>query len=165
LVLTAFQGRGIASAATAQAIVQAKADGKHRFLRGSGAGAGRAAAGQGAGAAPLERRHRGAHPAGRPADRGPRAPRRTRHRQASRSGAPAPRVLGRRLSRPPPARRPTAQRHDTPRHSGPAAPPPGRCGVDARSPPQAPPWRRSSTAGPGAAAPTVLSSRGRTVSW
>jgi RimJ/RimL family protein N-acetyltransferase len=32
LVLTAFQGRGIASAATAQAIVQARADGKHRFL-------------------------------------------------------------------------------------------------------------------------------------
>lgn len=32
LVLTAFQGRGIASAATAQAIVQARAEGKHRFL-------------------------------------------------------------------------------------------------------------------------------------
>ncbi len=32
LVLPAFQGRGIASAATAQAIVQARADGKHRFL-------------------------------------------------------------------------------------------------------------------------------------
>lgn len=32
LVLTAFQGRGIASAATAQAIVQTRADGKHRFL-------------------------------------------------------------------------------------------------------------------------------------
>jgi RimJ/RimL family protein N-acetyltransferase len=32
MVLTAFQGRGIASAATAQAIVQARADGKHRFL-------------------------------------------------------------------------------------------------------------------------------------
>jgi RimJ/RimL family protein N-acetyltransferase len=32
LVLTAFQGRGIASAATALAIVQARADGKHRFL-------------------------------------------------------------------------------------------------------------------------------------
>ncbi|MGE5335118.1 MAG: GNAT family N-acetyltransferase, partial [Nitrososphaerota archaeon] len=32
LVLTAFQGRGIASAATAQAIGQARADGKHRFL-------------------------------------------------------------------------------------------------------------------------------------
>ncbi|HEY7975174.1 MAG TPA: GNAT family N-acetyltransferase, partial [Ktedonobacterales bacterium] len=32
LVLTAFQGRGIASAATAQAIIQARAEGKHRFL-------------------------------------------------------------------------------------------------------------------------------------
>lgn len=32
LVLTAFQGRGIASAAAAQAIIQARADGKHRFL-------------------------------------------------------------------------------------------------------------------------------------
>ena len=32
LVLTAFQGQGIASAATAQAIVQARAEGKHRFL-------------------------------------------------------------------------------------------------------------------------------------
>src|SRR5215472_9025790 len=32
LVLTAYQGRGIASAATAQAIVQARADGKHQFL-------------------------------------------------------------------------------------------------------------------------------------
>ena len=32
MVLTAFQGRGIASAATAQAIVQARAEGKHRFL-------------------------------------------------------------------------------------------------------------------------------------
>jgi RimJ/RimL family protein N-acetyltransferase len=32
LVLTAFQGQGIASAATAQAIVHAKADGKHPFL-------------------------------------------------------------------------------------------------------------------------------------
>ncbi len=32
LVLTAFQGQGIASAATAQAIAQARADGKHRFL-------------------------------------------------------------------------------------------------------------------------------------
>lgn len=32
LVLTAFQGRGIASAATAQAIVQARADGRRRFL-------------------------------------------------------------------------------------------------------------------------------------
>jgi RimJ/RimL family protein N-acetyltransferase len=31
-VLPAFQGRGIASAATAQAIAMAKADGKHRFL-------------------------------------------------------------------------------------------------------------------------------------
>jgi RimJ/RimL family protein N-acetyltransferase len=32
LVLTAFQGRGIASAATAQAIIQSRAEGKHRFL-------------------------------------------------------------------------------------------------------------------------------------
>jgi len=32
LVLTAFQGQGIASAATVQAIVQARAEGKHRFL-------------------------------------------------------------------------------------------------------------------------------------
>lgn len=32
LVLTTFQGRGIASAATVQAIAQARADGKHRFL-------------------------------------------------------------------------------------------------------------------------------------
>jgi RimJ/RimL family protein N-acetyltransferase len=32
LVLTAFQGRGIATAATAQAIDHARADGKHRFL-------------------------------------------------------------------------------------------------------------------------------------
>jgi RimJ/RimL family protein N-acetyltransferase len=31
-VLPAFQGRGIAAAATAQAIVLARADGKHRFL-------------------------------------------------------------------------------------------------------------------------------------
>jgi RimJ/RimL family protein N-acetyltransferase len=31
-VLPAFQGRGIASAATAQAIVRARADGKHQFL-------------------------------------------------------------------------------------------------------------------------------------
>jgi len=33
LVLPAFQGRGIASAAAAQAIVQARAEGKHRFVR------------------------------------------------------------------------------------------------------------------------------------
>lgn len=32
LVLSAFQGRGAASAATAQAIIQARADGKHQFL-------------------------------------------------------------------------------------------------------------------------------------
>ncbi len=32
MVLTKFQGRGIASAATAQAIVRARADGKHQFL-------------------------------------------------------------------------------------------------------------------------------------
>jgi RimJ/RimL family protein N-acetyltransferase len=32
MVIPAFQGRGIASAATAQAIVAAKSDGKHRFL-------------------------------------------------------------------------------------------------------------------------------------
>ncbi len=32
LVLTAFQGRGIASAATAQVIIQARAEGKHRLL-------------------------------------------------------------------------------------------------------------------------------------
>jgi len=31
-VLPAFHGRGIATAATAQAIVQARTDGKHRFL-------------------------------------------------------------------------------------------------------------------------------------
>lgn len=32
LVLPAFQGRGIASAATAQAIAMARSDGKHRFM-------------------------------------------------------------------------------------------------------------------------------------
>jgi RimJ/RimL family protein N-acetyltransferase len=32
MVLTAFQGRGIASESTAQAIVQARSDGKYRFL-------------------------------------------------------------------------------------------------------------------------------------